>query len=803
MTPIPTRRMPLRSLTAMAVLALASACSSKVDRLESGLKKGADYVRAADWDKANIEVRNVLQIDPKNAQAYFIAGQIAEARREVQRAYGSYLKAVELKPDHHEAHVGLARIYLLANEVDKADKAVAAVLSADPKHTGARTIQAALLARKNEVPAAIAQAKSLLAELGSAAPVDTSMLLAGLYASQGRGAEALTVVESALKNTPSNVSLLQVAAQIAGSTADPVMQQKALGFFKAATEQAPKNIDLWNGWALHHTLRNELDAAEGVLRQSIASQPDDSQRTLALLDFLSARRGPESADKAFALAIAAKPKDTALRFGLANLYRATNRPAQARQALQDIVDLAPDAPAALTARNQLAADRLANGKVSEAKTLVAAVLKTSPRDNAALLMRGRMLLADGDARNAIIDLRAVAKDQPGSPEVMGLLAQAHRKAGEPQLAREVLSDAVKFKPDNAELRLLLAADMADAKEYQAAYSEIDSAVKAAPQNLRAYDMKAQLALAQKDSASAEKTYAALKTQFPQEPTGFLKLGQLYADQKKYDLALKEYDAASRLVPAAPGPLLSAVGVLIAQRKFDDAGARIDALMKREPKNVLPYQLRGDVAVARGDLPQADAAYRKMVEFAPTVAAGYTSLARVKALRNQLADAVAVIEEGEKAIPGNASLPATRAEWLTRAGRQDEAIALYEKLLKANPDDDGYANNLAYLLTESKGDRASLERALTLVSRFKESNNAGYLDSLGWLHYKLGQYADAVPVLERAVERSPTAPLLQLHLGLALHKKGDTARAQDFLKKAVASKTTLPNLDEARLLVAQK
>jgi uncharacterized protein HemY len=59
------------------------------------------------------------------------------------------------------------------------------------------------------------------------------------------------------------------------------------------------------------------------------------------------------------------------------------------------------------------------------------------------------------------------------------------------------------------------------------------------------------------------------------------------------------------------------------------------------------------------------------------------------------------------------------------------------------------------------------------------------------------------VLERAVQRAPNTPLLQLHLGLALHKKGDVARAQEFLRKAVDSKSKLPNLDEAKLLLAQK
>ena len=793
--------LPFRTAAVCAALALLSACSSKVERLQSGLEKGAEFVRLADWDKASVEVRNVLQIDPKNAQAYFLSGQIAESKRDLQRAFGSYSKAIELKPDHLEAKVGLARVYLFANEVEKCETTVKEVMAVDARHVGARTMQAALLARQGKVPEAIALGRSLISEQ-PLPPVDTAMLLAGLYASQGQGPEALEVVEQALKADPKNLSLLQVAAQISGAASQAPVQSKAVGFYRQATDQAPKNIDLWNAWAVHHARRNEIDLAEQVLRASIKAQPDDSQRTLALLDFLTQRRGRDAAEKEFLVAIADKPKDAALRFGLVKLYRASDRQADARRVLQEIIDISKDAPSGLVARNQLAADRLANGKVAEARTLIGEVLATSPRDGAALVMRGRMLLADGDARNAIIDLRSAAKDQPGSPEVVGLLAQAHRKADEPQLAREVLADAVKFKPDNAELRLLLAADMADAKEYAAAAAEIDSALKSAPANLRAYDMKAQLALVQKDNAGAEKTFAALKAQFPKDPSGPMKLGQLYAEEKKYDAALKEYETAARLVPGAPGPLLSSIGVLIAQRRFDEANARIDALMKREPRNVLPYQLRGEVATARGDLIQADQAYRKMIEFAPTAAVGYTSLARVKALRNDLPAALAVLEEGEKAAPTEISIPNARAEWLARAGRHDEAIALYETLMKRAPDEDAYANNLAYLLIEFKSDAASLERALTLTRRFKDSNNAGYLDSLGWAHYKLGQYTEAVPVLERAVARSPNAPLLQLHLGMALYKAGDVSKAQPYLKRAIDSKVALPNIAEAKQLVAQ-
>ena len=245
-----------------------------------------------------------------------------------------------------------------------------------------------------------------------------------------------------------------------------------------------------------------------------------------------------------------------------------------------------------------------------------------------------------------------------------------------------------------------------------------------------------------------------------------------------------------------------IGILITQRRFDDANARIDEIAKRDPKNVLPYQLRGEVALARGDVPAAESAYRKMVEFAPTVPAGYLGLARIKTQRNAIDDAIAALQEGERAIPDNNSLTAARAELLSRAGRTDDSIAAYETLVKRAPDDEVFANNLAYQLIESKGDKASLERALALTTRFKSSSNPGYLDTLGWAHYKLGQYAEAAPVLERSVQLAPDAPLLQLHLGMALYKSGNTVKGQELVNKALGSNAKLPGADEARKLISQ-
>ena len=785
----------------LLLICLLAACSSKSERLASGLAKAADFVRVANWDKASLEVRNVLQIDPRNAQAYFISGQVDEGKREVQRAFGAYRKALELDPAHTDAKLGLARIYLLANEPQQAEKLAGEVLAADPRSLGARTLQAALLARGGDVAGARQTAQAVLADAnsgGGTVSTDASLLLAGLYTNAGDLVAALRVVDQALQAAPENLMLLQVGAEIAGTAkAAPAVAAQAPAYLRRAVAVAPKNNALWATWAMHHARRNEVDAAEAVLRDAVRGQPEDSARRLMLIDLLATRRGPQVAGKAFDEAVAEKPRDTRLRLAHADFLRTVGRSADADRVLTTLVADEGDAPAGLSASNRLASARMAAGQVEEAAALAEAVLRASPRDGAALVTRGRIQLLRGRAQEAVVDLRAALRDQSDSAEVVGLLAQAHRVAGEPQLAREVLGEAVKNNPRVAELRLLLAADLIDSRDFKTAATEIDQVLRNEPTNLRARDLKVALAMAQRDNAGAEKIYQELQALTPQDPLPALRLAQLYTQQRLPEKALKAYDRAASLAPRAPEPAIGAVGLLIAQRRFDAAGQRIERLLAEPGTQVVGQQLKGDLAMARGDLAGAQQHYQKLAELAPALPAGYLNAARAMAARGDSTGALGLLELGEKRNPQTLALPLARAEWLTRLVRFDEAIALYEHLHVRAPQDAVVRNNLAYLLADVRGDRRSLERAAKLLSGLESSNNPSYLHSLGWVRFRLDQPAQALPLLERAAALAPNSPLLQLHLGLALHKSGDRARAETLLRGLIQTQAQLPQIEEAR------
>src|SRR5262245_61181463 len=104
-----------------ASVTMIGGCGGKQERLAFHMEKGRTYLEQANYDKARIEVRNVLQIDPKNADGYFLLGLIDEEQQDWGHAFANYSKAVELNPDQLQAKIKLGRLDLLAGRLAEAE----------------------------------------------------------------------------------------------------------------------------------------------------------------------------------------------------------------------------------------------------------------------------------------------------------------------------------------------------------------------------------------------------------------------------------------------------------------------------------------------------------------------------------------------------------------------------------------------------------------------------------------------------------------------------------------------------------
>ena len=109
---------------------------------------------------------------------------------------------------------------------------------------------------------------------------------------------------------------------------------------------------------------------------------------------------------------------------------------------------------------------------------------------------------------------------------------------------------------------------------------------------------------------------------------------------------------------------------------------------------------------------------------------------------------------------------------------------YEKSLRYFADNAMVLNNYAYFLSL---DNRDLDRAHTMITRALAlaENNSTYLDTMAWVLYRLGRYAEAKKYMQQALslDRSRSAELA-LHYGDILHALGEDFMAKTYWRKAL-------------------
>jgi predicted Zn-dependent protease len=131
----------------------------------------------------------------------------------------------------------------------------------------------------------------------------------------------------------------------------------------------------------------------------------------------------------------------------------------------------------------------------------------------------------------------------------------------------------------------------------------------------------------------------------------------------------------------------------------------------------------------------------------------------------------------------------------------DARKIYEASLKQNANDGIVLNNLAYLIVESGGDP---DLALTYAQRARKEmpHEAGFADTVGVIYLKKNLVDNALEIFEDLVRKNPGYPVFRLHLGEALLRKGETAKARKELQVALASKPSTEETARIKELLAK-
>lgn len=796
----------LKRTATIAVLALSlglAACGGAEDRKAAYFEKGQALFKEGNYEKARLEFKNVLQIDPKDVPARYALAETLEKLQDWRGAAGHYLAVIEADPSHKPALAKMGQLYLLGRNVEEAKKMGEKLLALDPKDPDGLVIQASMKALNKDVDGAVVDAQAALA--AHPGHLNASALLASLYLQTGKPDESIATLKTALEKDPKNTTVQSLLARVYGQIGK---NDEAGKLYQAIVEQEPD--------VLGHRLRlsqfyigaKDLDKAEAALKDAAARKFEDPKETaaakLSLVEFQAKNRSGEKAIETLEAMVKAEPEDQELRSGLGKLYEAANQLDKAREVYTKIVEGQDDkkSPQALTARTRLAVVEGRAGDKAKARTLVDEVLKDNPGNRDALVLRGTLMVDEKDYAGAIADFRAALKDDPGSVELNRILARAHLVNKEPQLAIDTLKKALEANPQDILMRGDLANVYSSQKDLDSALGQLQDVLKIDPKNKSAFEGIFKIHVFREELAKAHEVADQMKITLPEDPMGFYLDGLVYQGEKKLPESIQQFESALAVSPDAVQPLSQLIKSHLAMGKADVAEKRLLEVIERNPKNFVAHNLAGEIKLAAKQFDAAKKFFEDALAINANWAILYRNLAAAQVGLKQEDAAIATMEKGIEATKGSALLVTSLATYLEKAGKLDQAIGQYEKILKENPKSDLALNNLAMLLIEYRDDDTSRKRAKTLAESIADRSQPAYLDTIGWVLYKNGDAQSAAEMLEKAVQAAPDAAIMRYHLGMAYAALGNEVLAKDNLKHATEGTPDYRGLQEAKATLAK-
>ena len=147
------------------------------------------------------------------------------------------------------------------------------------------------------------------------------------------------------------------------------------------------------------------------------------------------------------------------------------------------------------------------------------------------------------------------------------------------------------------------------------------------------------------------------------------------------------------------------------------------------------------------------------------------------------EAEELLLRAERLAPGNRRVLLEVATLYEQRGEYGLAIERLAHLHELFPEDASLQNFYGYVLAE-KGEQLEFAEGLLQRALEAEPENGYFLDSLGWIKFRQGNYAEAVRLLGEAVRKTGDDSVILEHLGDALLKHGDREKAEEAWRRSI-------------------
>lgn len=423
-------------------------------------------------------------------------------------------------------------------------------------------------------------------------------------------------------------------------------------------------------------------------------------------------------------------------------------------------------------------------------------LAHSPGDARLLWLRGAALFNLGRAPDALETLSAAAQADSTETEYARSLARVAEQVGRMDIVADAWRRITSQDFDDGEAWFQLASVEARLGNFEAADRALAQAIDLSPQRPGMFFMQGWIREGQGRAQEAIDLYRRHLDIHESDPATRRRLVQLLAREKRWDEAYREAARVNQEQPDDFMALEVLTDLAYRAKRGSDAKRLTTRLRERAGRDedrllrvigLLARNGKGDEGVAIADewARSAPAPNGDQLAAQARALAGDTrgAIARARAAAGAAPDSLGPRLLLARLHQSNAEYAAAESVWTSMlASGADTLIVLLEiascreqrgdlaaaesavrDALRSDPESPRALNFLGYLLADH---RQSLPEALQLIQRAlaADPDNGAYVDSLGWVYYRLGRLDEARVELERAVRLTGGDPVVHEHLG---------------------------------------
>ncbi|MBE0657403.1 MAG: tetratricopeptide repeat protein [Bryobacteraceae bacterium] len=613
------------------------------------------------------------------------------------------------------------------------------------------------------------------------------------------------------------VTALTVAVAIpsSGQTAQP-----------AAPAQQPAKSQAYYHAALAH-LYAELAAQYGGrgeyvtkaienYKTALAADPDAAFLASELADMYLQTGRLRSATAEFEDLVRKNPNDLNSRRILARFYTARIRDGQQGRPNQEMLNsaleqyriLAEKAPGDVDNLVTLARLEKFALNSSAAEAAYKKALAVEPENEEALT---GLALVYGEMGNNELASQMLSRAAQKNPNLRTLtaLASAYEQMRDYKMAAATYGQALDLNRENTDLKRAYAQALFVAEDIDKALSVFEEIVTEEPNDLlanlrlsqihrqkrnfdkaRSYARKArdldpsnieirfnEVGLFEAEGKTAEAisllkelTESTLRTLSMQERGNGLilleRLGLLYRSNEQTQEAVAAFQRMAQVDSnAAPNAAAQIIDTYRAGKDFAAAEREMQAALAKHPDDRILKSVAATLLSDLGRHAEAEKLLKSLFD-GKNDRAVHIALAQAYDKAKDYKAADRALDEAEKLSETNDEKEPVlflRGALFEKQKRYDEAEKEFRRVLDVSPNNASALNYLGYMLADRN---IRVQEALALIQKAvdQEPANGAFLDSLGWVYYRLNKLDEAADYLRRSLQRGTKDPTVHDHLG---------------------------------------